>query len=198
MLKSFLMASFCGDTQTSDTSDDTSNTQLQTSASLPMTPIQKLLHKLPTTPTSLLHFLAFGACPMPCTSAVNCGISSINCTTCFCVGPPLSWHEMVHEMGCVDRLHNSAHGTNMYNIFLNVNTFISLWLRVHCESNVSVRDRQHDTLFQILGMLILPQQCYHAMVEQHFERPSTYNGDQTCNNNCLYCDRSYQSFCGHE
>ena len=146
MLKSFLMASFCGDTQTSTDASDDTNTQTAND-------------------TDILTSLPRIWC-MPCTSASNCGISSINCTTCFRVGPPPSWHEMVQEMGRVDRLHNSAHGTNTYNIFLNVNTFISLWLHVHCESNVSVRDRQRDDLFQILRMLILPRQCYHARVEQ--------------------------------
>ncbi len=45
-------------------------------------------------------------------------------------------------------------------------------------------------------MLILPRQCYHEMIEMHFERPSTYVGEHTCNNNCLYCDGLYKLFCG--
>jgi superfamily II DNA helicase RecQ len=192
MLKSFLMASFCGDTQTSSDASDDTNTQTADDHIL----TSDDTNTQTANDTDILTSLPRIWC-MPCTSAANCGISSINCTTCFRVGPPPSWHEMVQEMGRVDRLHNSAHdGTNTYNIFLNVNTFISLWLRIHCESNVSVRDRQRDDLFQILRMLILPRQCYHAMVEQHFERPSTYDGDPTCNNNCSYCNGSYQSFCG--
>jgi hypothetical protein len=184
MLKSFLMASFCSDSPLADdindgtdTSDDindgTDTSNVHNSISLPR------------------------IWCMPCTSAANCGISSINCTTCFRVGPPPSWHELVQEMGRVDRLHNSeTAGTNTYNVFLNVNTFISLWLRIHCEPNLSVRDRQRSDLFAILRMLILPRQCYHEMVEQHFQRPSTYDGEATCNNNCSYCDGSYKSFCG--
>ena len=169
MLKSFLMASFCSDAPSTDIHNGTHTSNDET---------------LPR------------IWCMTCTSAANCGVSSINCTNCFRLGPLPSWHEMVQEMGRVDRLHDSATGTNTYNIFLNVNTFISLWLRIQSESNVSVRDRQRNDLIAIFRMLILPRQCYHEMIEQHFERPSTYNGEQTCDNNCSYCDGSYKSFCG--
>ncbi len=102
MLKSFLMASFCGD----ETVFSDNNNAIPSSEGN----------------TSVLPRIWC----MPCTSAAICGISSLNCTTCFCLGPPPSWHEMVQEMGRVDRMHNSVPGT------------ISLWLRIHSESNVSV------------------------------------------------------------
>jgi hypothetical protein len=172
MLKSFLMASFCGDSSLHDTDNEPLHHD-QNDIALPR------------------------IWCMPCTSAANCGVSSVNCTTCFRLGPPPSWHEMVQEMGRVDRLHNADVGTNSYNIFLNVNTFISLWMRIHSESNPSVRDRQFTDLFDILRMLLLPRKCYHEMIEQKFERPSTYNGDATCNNNCPFCDGSYKLLCGH-
>ncbi len=60
---------------------------------------------------------------MACTSAANCGVSSKNCTACFRIGPPPSWHEMVQEMGRVDRSHNCEAGSNTYNIYLNLNNF---------------------------------------------------------------------------
>ncbi len=177
MLKSFLMASFCGD---DSSPNDTTN---------------EPLHYDDTAAGKNDIALPRIWCT-PCTSAANCGVSSVNCTTCFRLGPPPSWHEMVQEMGRVDRLHNAAVGTNSYNIFLNVNTFISLWMRIHSESNSSVRDRQFTDLFDLLRMLLLPQKCYHKIIEQKLERPSTYNGNATCNNNCSFCDGSYKLFCG--
>ena len=43
---------------------------------------------------------------MSCTSTANCGVSSDKCTSCFRLGPPPAWHEMVQDMGHVDRPHN--------------------------------------------------------------------------------------------
>ncbi len=127
MLKSFMMAAFCGDVH-----DD----------------------NLPR------------IWCMPCTSAANCGVSSKKCTSCFCIGPPPSWHEMVQEMGRVDRLHTTEDGVNTYNIYFNLNTFLSLWLRIQEESNASVRVRQLEGLMDILNLLVLPRCCYHDVIEE--------------------------------
>ena len=157
MLKSFLMASFCGDVH-----DD----------------------NLPR------------IWCMACTSAANCGVSSKNCTSCFRIGPPPSWHEMVQEMGRVDRLHTDAVGINTYNIYFNLNTFLSLWLRVQSESKASVRVRLLDDLMDILNLLVLPSRCYHDVIEEHFEHPTLYDSTPSCNNNCSFCDGSYAILCG--
>ncbi len=201
MLKSFLMASFCGDgTAIADTNsviqsspeNDVTNSAIHSSEDV--TPSADSNTEIHSSEDEIAYLPRIWC--MPCTSAANCGISSLNCTSCFRLGPPPSWHEMVQEMGRVDRLHDSVTGTSTYTIFLNVSTFISLWLRINSESNISVRDKQRSALFDILRMLILPRQCYHEMIEQHFERPSTYVGENSCNNNCSYCDGTYKSFCG--
>ena len=131
---------------------------------------------------------------MPCTSAANCGVSSTNCTACFRVGPPPSFHEMVQEMGRVDRLHTADVGTNSYSIYLNLNTFLSLWMRVQCENNALVKDRTNDELHSILRCLVLPEQCFHSLIENHFENPRRNDTKDGCNDQCSYCDGSYRNF----
>ncbi|KAL3792701.1 hypothetical protein ACHAW5_005806 [Stephanodiscus triporus] len=76
---------------------------------------------------------------------------------------------MVQEMGRVDRLHTADVGTNSYSIYLNLNTFLSLWMRVQCETNALVKDRTNDELQSILRCLVLPEQCYHSLIENHFK-----------------------------
>ena len=91
---------------------------------------------------------------------------------------------MVQEMGRVDRLLNCEDGTNSYRIYFNLNTFLSLWLRVHAEPNEIVRSRLMDNLMDILKVLVLPQRCYHDMIEERFEHPALYDSTPSCNNQC--------------
>ncbi|KAL3765558.1 hypothetical protein ACHAWU_003099 [Discostella pseudostelligera] len=144
MLKSYLMACFCGNFE-NDNDTITDN------------------HPTCNNESSLLPIWS-----MPCTSAANCGVSSKNCTSCFRIGPPPSWHEMVQEMGRVDRLHSSEHGLHSYRVYINLNAFLSLWLRVHSESNANVRARQMEDLMEILTLLVLPRRCYHDSIEQQW------------------------------
>ncbi len=167
MLKSYLMASFCGETMDAATPTDVQQTCLR-----------KIL------------------C-MPCTSAANCGVSSNNCSSCFRIGPPPSWHEMVQEMGRVDRLHtNSERESNSYKIYLNLPTFISLWCRIQAEVNNGVRARQLENLMDILSLLILPRGCYHDAIEKYFENPASYDSNPSCGSNCSFCDGSIMDICG--
>ena len=134
---------------------------------------------------------------MPFTSAANCGVSSKDCTSCFRIGPPPSWHKMVQEMGRVDRLHTTTSETmNMYNIYLNLNTFLGLWLRVQKESNANVHARLSDDLMDILNLLVLPRRCYHDVIEEHFENPCSYESTPSCDSHCSFCDGTYVTLCG--
>ena len=107
-----------------------------------------------------------------------------------------SWHELVQEMGRVDRLQNAEPGSNQYNIYLNLNTYLSLWMRVQLEPNSSVRHRQNNDILSVLRFLILPHECYHSVIESHFEDPTLSTPRDGCENNCSYCTGAYQNFCG--
>jgi len=93
---------------------------------------------------------------------------------------------MVQEMGRVDRLHTAEVGSNSYNIYLNLNTYLGLWWRVQSEKNASVRDRLNDELQSILRCLIMPQKCYHSMIEEHFENPNQRSMKEGCGEQCSF------------
>ena len=50
----------------------------------------------------------------PCTSAANCGVSSKRCNKCYRYGPCPNLHDLLQEMGRVNRLHDALHGSHSY------------------------------------------------------------------------------------
>ena len=130
---------------------------------------------------------------MPCTSAANCGVSSKRCTKCYRYGPCPNWQDLVQEMGRVDRLHRATRGTNAYYLYLNVVTFLSLWVRANHEQNEKVRHRYVDQLMEVLRFLVLPNKCYHEAIEEHFENPSTNQSRGGCGGMC--CRTTRRSRC---
>ena len=159
MLKSYLMAAYCGDEDIED-------------------------FELPN------------IWCMPCTSAANCGVSSSRCHRCYRYGPCPNWHDFNQEIGRVNRLHLGEPGENSYSAYLNAVSFLSLYVRTQTESNLKVRARKERHLMQLLKFLILPTQCYHEGLEQHFENPFTYASRGRCGNMCSFCNDDYLSFTG--
>ena len=133
MLKSYLMASFCGE----DASD----------------------------------FLLPHIWCMPCTSAANCGVSSKRCDKCFRYGPCPNWHDLVQEIGRVNRQQTASHGEHSYWMYPNVPSYLSMWIHVQTQSNNAVRMRHLTQLNDVLRFMVLPTRCYHKVLEEHFENP---------------------------
>ena len=124
---------------------------------------------------------------MPCTSAANCGVSSKLCTRCYRIGPPPNMLDLVQEMGRVDRSHTGALGENSYHIYLNVPTYIQLWIRTQMDANATIRRRQSEDLLSTLKHLVLPTKCLHQIIEEHFENPANRKDIGPCTNNCSFC-----------
>ena len=133
---------------------------------------------------------------MPCTSAANCGVSSDLCNKCYRLGPPPNFHDMVQEMGRVDRLHDAVRGEHTYQIYLNVPTFISLWLRIQTEPVQNVRKKQEADLLEVLKCLVLPVRCYHDAIEEYFENPHTHVSRGGCGDYCSFCTKAYLDISG--
>eukprot|EP00804_Cyclotella_cryptica_P005546 CCRYP_003053-RA/>CCRYP_003053-RA protein AED:0.68 eAED:0.43 QI:0/0/0/0.5/1/1/2/0/593 len=102
---------------------------------------------------------------MPCTAAAHCGVSSKRNKQCYRYGPVPSMHDMIQEAGRVDRLHNAPPNLQCYNIFLNVTTFVLLWVRIQAEANVTIRHKNERHLFEVLQFIITPTKCYHEAVK---------------------------------
>ena len=133
---------------------------------------------------------------MACTSAANCGVSSTRCKQCYRLGPCPNWYDLLQEAGRVDRLHSALPGQQSYRAYLNVTTFVSLWIRVQSEPVRKVRERQLDQLFEVLDFLVLPSQCYHESIEEHFENPLTYQSRGPCVVCCSFCTKSHVDISG--
>ena len=133
---------------------------------------------------------------MPCTSAANCGVSSKKCRKCYRYGLCPNWNDLIQEIGRVDRLLDALYGANVYCIYMNVKTFLSIWIRSQRQSNADVRRRHEKQLFQVLRFLVLPDRCYHEAIEEHFENPATYQSRGKCGNLCSFCTGAYKKFSG--
>ena len=57
-----------------------------------------------------------------------------------------------------------------------------------------MKDRTNDELHSILRCLVLPEQCFHSLIENHFENPRRNDTKDGCNDQCSYCDGSYRNF----
>eukprot|EP00956_Cyclotella_meneghiniana_P011109 scaffold15544_cov108-Cyclotella_meneghiniana.AAC.1 len=133
---------------------------------------------------------------MPCTAAAHCGVSSKRNKQCYRYGPVPNMHDMIQEAGRVDRLHNAPPKTQCYNIFLNVTTFLLLWVRTQTDDNASIRNKNERQLFEVLRFIITPTKCYHEAIEEYFENPKTYQSRGPCIDNCSYCTKAHIEFTG--
>ncbi|KAL3759766.1 hypothetical protein ACHAWU_007510 [Discostella pseudostelligera] len=135
---------------------------------------------------------------MACTSAANCGVSSSSCDSCFRVGPPPNLYDLFQELGRVDRGLDAEHGEHFYRIYLNVPTYLSLWLRIQSEADRTVRERKETELSATIKLLVLPNECYHTSIAQYFQRPTGNVDDYSegCNKNCSYCCGDHKEFTG--
>ena len=72
-------------------------------------------------------------------------------------------------MGRVDCVGTDAAGTNTYEVHLDLNSFVSLIVRImQCEGE-SERRVQLRQMHEVLSMLVLPKTCYHVGIEKKFE-----------------------------
>ena len=101
-------------------------------------------------------------------------------------GLPASLYELVQQMGRVDRVGTDAAGTNTYEVHLDLNSYVSLIVRImqcDCESERRVQLRQ---MHEVLTMLVLPKTCYHVAIERKFEWEWCSTKDE-CGDYCSKC-----------
>ena len=133
---------------------------------------------------------------MICTSAVNAGVSSKSCRKCYRFGCLPNWHDLVQEMGRVNRLLMATRGADGYYLFLNVPTFIFMWARTQSQSVDAVRARHESVLFEILTFLVLSDKCLHETIEEHIENPATYTSRGPCSDMCSFCTEGNIQYSG--
>ena len=81
----------------------------------------------------------------------------------------VNWALSLQQLGRVDRRGTATLGSNTYKIHVNVNSYISLFLRcmqtacpIHCKL-------QLNQLHEVVEFLMIPATCYHCKIEEYFE-----------------------------
>ena len=132
-------------------------------------------------------------CSMPCTWAANYGVSSKRCNKCYRYGLCPNLHDLVQEMGRVNREQNAERGTHSYSMYVCVTTFSSLWIRTQREHNPEVRAQQEAALFEVLHFTMLPKKCYHEFIAEHFENRMSYRSRGPYRYLWSYCIGAYKT-----
>ena len=78
-------------------------------------------------------------------------------------------YDLVQEMGRVNRLQCTLRGADTYYTYLNVTSYIMMWVRGQRQVNPVVCARHLTNLFQVLQFNIIPSRCMHEVVEEWFE-----------------------------
>lgn len=101
-------------------------------------------------------------------------------------GMPASLYELVQQLGRVDRKGTSTPGSNTYEVHLDFNCYVSLFMRIMTCSDSGECKRQLEQLHLVMQLLLMPSQCYHMAIEKHFEFDEDRE-KEPCHQFCLYC-----------
>jgi hypothetical protein len=122
------------------------------------------------------------------TSAANCGISSTFSLLVIHYGFLPTLVDLLQEMGRVCQGPCSAGDLqDSYNIYLNCNLFLSLFLQIKQEPSAKEHSIQTSNLMDVLQLLLLPNQCYHITLEAYFENPNFQGVQELCLSKCYFC-----------
>ena len=102
------------------------------------------------------------------------------------LGLPASFYELVQKLGRVDRAGTAEPGTNTYEIHLDLYSYVSLFVRVMQCDCLKERHIQLAQIHEVLRVLLIPTECYHAAMEKYFEWESHSNKSE-CTDYCSKC-----------
>jgi hypothetical protein len=72
-------------------------------------------------------------------------------------------------MGRVDRLLRAIAGTNTYDVHLDFNSYLSMFIRTMKCNDAGERKVLLGQIHTVLKFLVTPDCCYHTFIEQYFE-----------------------------
>ena len=84
-------------------------------------------------------------------------------------GFPNNFYELVQQLGRVDRKGTAKPGENTYEIHVDFNSYISLYMRIMSCDSVDERATQLKQLHEVLAFLLLPEVCYHVAMGKKIE-----------------------------
>ena len=101
-------------------------------------------------------------------------------------GIHVSPYELVQEFGWVHRRMNAAPGSNSYEIHLDFNSYISIFLRTMQCDNAAEQKKQLPAHYIVMGCKLVPTDCYYTSTENYFEYDPISN-KKPCVHFCSYC-----------
>ena len=130
------------------------------------------------------------------TAAANCGVSCRDCHRGYRCGPPPHMHDHVQEFGRVDRNQNKPAGFNRYEVHSDFKSVLSMFVRALQQPDKQVRDKAVEDFYTTITFLFCPQECYHIMMERHFENPDVVVEKKPCEEYCSYCTDGHKEITG--
>ena len=108
-------------------------------------------------------------------------------------GFPSNCWELVQQLGRVDRKGTADPGSNTYEIHVDFNCYVSLFLRIVSGDSADERQIQLEQLHEVLRFLLLPTMCYHMAMEMKFKWNTNAN-KVGCGNYCSKCRGDIAAF----
>jgi hypothetical protein len=107
-----------------------------------------------------------------------------------------SLYSIVQEMGRVDRVplghdigNDIDHTQNRYEVHLSFTCAVKLYARVMQHPEKTEREIQLGSFMEVLGFLVVPDECQHVILERYFEAPDTTRLFESCRHSCHICNR---------
>ena len=89
-------------------------------------------------------------------------------------------------MGRVDRQLTGEPGVNTYEVHLDFDSFVSIFLRIMQNKDKAERTRLMKEVLIVLRFLLVPTTCYHTFIENSFERAPSQS-KSNCETCCFLC-----------
>ena len=84
-------------------------------------------------------------------------------------GIPASAYAQVQEFGRVDRKMNATPGSNTYEIHLDFNSYVSIFIRAMKCNDAAERKKQLIAHHIVMAYTLCPNECYHTFTKNYFE-----------------------------
>ena len=102
----------------------------------------------------------------------NCRLNSNNLANMLHDGLPSSLHELLQEMGCIDRKMDASTGTPHYEVHISFISVIMLFMRIQCQTKItwsgSASTRKWE-MMTVLKLLMDTKSWHHTSIEAYFK-----------------------------
>ena len=99
-------------------------------------------------------------------------------------------------MGRTDRDRSLPPGWNRYEVHVDWQSNVTIWVRIMRKPASTQRDIEIVRFFHLMKVIYTPEQCFHAALEEYFEHDSSNSSKQPSGTNCSFCTGGHKEFAG--